>query len=83
MGWAYGIIDGREIGYGVEATCDQDGCKAKINRGLDYRCGGPDFDAGCGYHFCYDHLLISTEGQRCPPCVEAGPFDRISGGGGA
>lgn len=59
MGWAYGInTDGREVGYSVEATCDHEGCAAKIDRGLGYVCGsmhdGDEY--GCGRYFCGEHL---------------------------
>ena len=61
MGWGYGIVNGREVGYSVEATCDRDGCGTKINRGLSYVCGsmhgGAEF--GCGGYFCESHLLYS------------------------
>lgn len=71
MGWAHGIIDGREVGYGVEAICDHGGCDTKIDRGLAYRCGGPDFDVGCGGYFCAAHLFFTVgrvSQQMCEPC---------------
>jgi len=42
MGWAHCGHDskGRSIGYGVRAICDHPGCKADIDRGLDFACGG-------------------------------------------
>lgn len=58
MGWAFGMENGREVGYGVEATCDEPGCDVQINRGISHRCGetrqlhdGP----GCGGFFCSTH----------------------------
>lgn len=54
MGWGYGELDGREVGYAVDATCDAEGCDQRIDRGLAYRCGG-DLD-GCGRYLCLDHL---------------------------
>lgn len=59
MGWSYGInLEGREVGYSVEATCDYAGCGEKIDRGLAYVCGGMhDGDEyGCGRYFCGTHL---------------------------
>jgi hypothetical protein len=60
MGWAYCGKDGygRQIGYGIRATCDRRGCHAVIDRGLAYCCGpmhGAD-DGGCGRYYCSDHL---------------------------
>jgi len=59
MGWAYCGTDdyGREIGYGIGATCDQRGCDEVIDRGLGYVCGpmhGGD-EGGCGRYFCGEH----------------------------
>lgn len=73
MGWSYGInSEGREVGYSVEATCDEEGCERKIDRGLAYVCGdmhdGGDY--GCGEYFCYDHLYITEKGQFCKRCAE-------------
>lgn len=59
MGWAYCGTDyyGREIGYGIPATCDRRGCDVEIDRGLAYVCGemhhGPfDDEPGCGRYYC-------------------------------
>lgn len=78
MGWGYGINDqGREVGYGVEATCDHEGCDEKIDRGLAYVCGGMhDGDEhGCGRYFCGEHLGYYWRGpdedmsvQLCGAC---------------
>lgn len=62
MGYAhYALPDGRDAGYGVEATCDADGCDAEIDRGLGYLCGDspdghrdPD-EPGCGKYHCPQH----------------------------
>lgn len=75
MGWSYGInIEGREVGYSVEATCDLDGCEEKIDRGLAYVCGGMhDGDEhGCGRYFCASHMLmgIGIPDQLCEACAE-------------
>ena len=73
MSWAYGHDEnGREIGYSVLAKCDQAGCDADIDRGLDYRCGVIHEDNGCGLHFCHKHLSISLfySGSLCSKCSE-------------
>lgn len=84
MGWAYGKnLEGRDIGYGVEATCDHPGCEAKIDRGLSYLCGGPKWESGegCGKYFCDDHLGYhfrandddeDGEEMSCQLCEECG-----------
>lgn len=75
MGWSYGTNgEGREVGYAVDATCDKDGCDAKINRGLAYCCG--DMHDGdehcCGRYFCYEHLQmgLGLPSQMCEECAE-------------
>jgi hypothetical protein len=73
MGWAYGTnAQGREIGYGVEATCDKDGCDDQIDRGVDYVCGDMHDGGkyGCGRYFCGDHLLFTDAGQLCEECAD-------------
>lgn len=57
MGWAYSEIDGRPVGYSVQATCDQAGCATKIDRGLAYACGGEHGSTpwSCGGYFCAEH----------------------------
>lgn len=92
MGWAFGIgTDGREIGYGVEAACEADGCGARIDRGLAHACGDRH-GAGDGYcdgYFCSAHLAYRVvEGDDgkplliapplCPSCIEA---DDVEDGG--
>lgn len=81
MGWGdCGTDDeGRPIGYGVEATCDEPGCTARIDRGLSYCCGkehgGGEW--GCGRYFCGKHLSLAWAGedeeicspQLCTSCV--------------
>ena len=77
MGWSYAVLeDGREVGYGVEATCEHPGCEAQIDRGLAYACGGLDAvigrsEIGCGHHFCYEHLFLGGPAQMCPACSDA------------
>lgn len=76
MGWSYGVINGREVGYDVADTCPIEGCGKEIDRGLSYACGGLDGmygdGPGCGLHFCSAHLLMTTAeqsaGQLCPSC---------------
>lgn len=73
MGWAYGEVDGRKVGYAVSAKCDEKGCKTKIDRGLGYVCGdmhgGGEY--GCGGYFCAEHLVYIgfPKGQFCLKCA--------------
>lgn len=78
MGWAVGRMDGRDIGYGVPAKCDQPGCDVRIDRGLGYICGfGEPWggDEGCGLFFCMEH----GGGSLCERCdtdaEDKYPFD--------
>jgi hypothetical protein len=73
MGWAFcgQDEDGRDIGYGVLATCDEPGCTAGIDRGLAYVCGGMHGggEDGCGQYFCGKHLKYGYDkGQLCAAC---------------
>ena len=74
MSWAVGFDSrwGRDIGYGVPASCDFPGCAEQIDRGLGYVCGGEPYggEDGCGLYFCGTHA-----GDLCERC-EAGkpPF---------
>ena len=43
MGWGYGIVNGREVGYSVEATCDRDGCGTKIGAATAKKRGHPQW----------------------------------------
>lgn len=64
MGWATGTnTEGREIGYLVEAACDESSCEVKIDRGLAYACGAEHDggEHGCGGYFCADHLHVATQ----------------------
>jgi len=78
MGWSLGFDNkwGRDIGYGVPATCDQPGCDVKIDRGLAYVCahqqpyGGED---GCGLYFCHAHLSCG-KCERCRAITDDGPY---------
>ena len=74
MGYGYYVLpDGREAGYGVEATCDKDGCEEKIDRGLGYLCGvGPGgSETSCGGYFCDAHLFYGGPHQMCESCLDA------------
>lgn len=73
MGWAHCGTDdlGREIGYGVAATCDFPGCTAEIDRGLGYVCGPMHgcCEWGCGRYFCDSHidqLTHKCDGEAYP-----------------
>ncbi len=69
MGWSIGFDTkwDRDIGYGVPAFCDHPGCRAEIDRGLSYACGGVPYggDRGCGLYFCDKH----GGGANCARCV--------------
>jgi hypothetical protein len=87
MGWAFcGKYNGRWIGYGVPARCDEKGCKARIDRGLAYVCGRMHGgDGGCGGYFCYEHLFLSLRKgvpQRCAACSSVLPYRRGGKGKG-
>jgi len=80
MGWAVGFDPswGRDIGYGVPATCDEPDCGAKIDRGLGYVCGGDVYGGqhGCGLFFCTSHLTYGADEddpQVCGRCVVGAP----------
>ncbi len=80
MGWAFGENNnGREIGYGVEATCDWPDCDETIDRGVGNCCGGVDGtgNAGmdgeryCGDFFCEKHMSFGVCLKcirKCPDC---------------
>lgn len=81
MGYAsYTLPDGREAGYAVEAICEEDGCGAKIDRGLGFLCGNtPGGDEyGCGGYFCGGHLYGGPDhiaGGQCERCLGRGDDD--------
>lgn len=76
MGWAVGERSGRDIGYGVPASCDHPGCGARIDRGLGYACGDGLGDSGCGLYFCPAHTAwgpvdpddVELEGELAELC---------------
>lgn len=61
MSWAIGEHHGRDIGYGVPATCDHPGCGEEIDRGLSFVCGGDVYggEHGCGLFFCAKHRHVA------------------------
>jgi len=76
MGWARcGVNDhGQEIGYAVEATCDEPGCDKTIDRGLAHVCGRMHEDADtCHKYYCHEHLFtaeVGTGGGLCTRCLD-------------
>jgi hypothetical protein len=75
MGWEFCGTDddGREIGYGVAATCDFPGCAEKIDRGLAYVCGTMHGgENGCGKYFCDKHNGPSKHDCECLKSCAAG-----------
>lgn len=72
MGWSIGYDTnwGRDIGYGVPATCDHPECNEKIDRGLSFICGAEPYGGkkGCGLYFCHAHLQGYP--QRCERCAK-------------
>jgi hypothetical protein len=76
VSWAVGFDEHwqRDVGYGVPAICDSPRCKAAIDRGLAYVCGGDvnGGEKGCGLYFCYKHLFFNGGGgpQQCSRCID-------------
>lgn len=79
MGWGYAVINGREVGYTVDAICDHPECSIEIDRGLSFYCGNiPGDSTGCGKFFCESHLEMGPEAregddfprQLCAACVK-------------
>ncbi len=84
MGWANCGEDskGRPIGYAHEATCDEPGCDATIDRGLSYACGGmhgdDDPEGSCEGYFCSAHLVHTNGPSAAPMCRScAARFDDL------
>lgn len=78
MSWANCGTDseGRPIGYGFAAVCDEEGCDTEIDRGLAYACGGMHGGGSymCEWYFCGEHLIrVETPGKRavgiCSSCL--------------
>jgi hypothetical protein len=82
MGWSIGYDHNwrRDIGYDVPALCDHPKCRAEIDRGLSFVCGGEPYGEphGCGLFFCDAHR-ISVEKRNgdvvrvCPRCAAHKP----------
>ena len=79
MSWANCGRDssGRKIGYAHEAVCDAEGCGVKIDRGLDYACGGMhgDDELSCELYFCSKHkenlvIALGVVQCVCDTCVK-------------
>lgn len=80
MSWAFCGKDanGRDIGYGVTAICDEPGCAAEIDRGLGHLCGQMHEDGGsCNGYFCGGHLLHTPAGRRCRRCADQGLIEDV------
>lgn len=81
MGWSIGYDPtwDRDVGYGVPAICDHEGCNEEIHRGLSHVCGGEPYggEKGCGLFFCGAHLFYSKNGEQlCEKCLNREePFD--------
>lgn len=81
MGWGSGVVEGREVGYLVDAVCDYPGCSEPIDRGLGYVCGPMHghCEWGCGFYFCGTHL----GDHKCPkpapslPDADAAVWDKF------
>lgn len=78
MGWSIGYDTRwkRDIGYGVPAFCDYPDCRAVIDRGLSFVCGGEPYGGsdGCGLYFCPEHLFMFPKSpQVCDACHHGGP----------
>ncbi|MFD9072091.1 hypothetical protein [Streptomyces lasiicapitis] len=76
MGYAHYEIyrNGQKIeaGYAVAATCEEDGCGNRIDRGLSYLCGkmpGGD-EHGCGGYYCENHLSCANQCKRCSDAAD-------------
>jgi len=76
MGWAFCGTNnhGQEMGYGVEATCDEPGCDEVIDRGLAHVCGRMhEDDETCHKYYCGRHLFVANVGPGgglCSRCLD-------------
>lgn len=86
MGWSVGFDAhwNRCVGYGVTAYCDAPGCRAEIDRGLAYVCGGYLYggEHGCGLFFCDEHRRGYRAGAGEAVCRRCAayrpPYKRVS-----
>jgi hypothetical protein len=78
MGYAHYKIwrNGQKIdaGYDVQATCEEPGCKAGIDRGFGCLCGTEPggSENSCGGYYCGQHLYMSLNeqvGDLCGRCI--------------
>lgn len=68
MGWGNCGTNrnGVEIGYAVEAECDEPGCTTMIDRGLAFICGEMhDDQRTCAKYYCHDHQTLINRCKRC------------------
>ena len=76
MGWARcGVNDhGQEMGYAVEAVCDEPGCLETIDRSLAHVCGRMHEDEDtCHKYYCGTHLFaasVGAGGGLCERCLK-------------
>ena len=74
MGWSYGEVNSKPVGYSVPDICNHPECDAEIDRGLSYACGDmPGNGFGCDGFFCSQHLhhTFSKEPrQLCAACMK-------------
>lgn len=74
MGWSYGEVSGKPVGYSVPDVCNHPECSTEIDRGLSFYCGNmPGDGLTCGGFFCSKHLnstLIDEPRQACDACMK-------------
>jgi len=96
MGWSYGEVNGKPVGYSVPDVCNHPECDVEIDRGLSYACGDmPGDGLGCDGFFCDEHLVstgMSRPRQLCAACIKeqlaelhadgcnCNPFEQTGGG---
>ncbi len=75
MGWANCGEDsqGRPIGYAHEGICDHPGCEARIDRGLEFACGGMHGDTPAPS--AGDRAMTTC--TRCSLCCAAFQLSRV------
>ncbi len=86
MGYSYYTLpDGREAGYGVEATCDSPVCEAQIDRGMGYLCGEApngwrdEDEPGCGKYYCGQHSFNhQCTHPQCPKETDNGDICELA-----
>jgi hypothetical protein len=72
MGWSYGEVNGKPVGYSVPDVCNHPECDVAIDRGLSYACGDmPGSGQGCDGFFCSKHMEwtgLDAPRQLCMAC---------------